>query len=35
MKQDEFELPEIENHEMSQSDWLCVASDGCLGIGPD
>lgn len=32
MKPAEFELPEIESHEMSQNDWFCVASDGCLVI---
>ncbi len=35
MKPAEFELPEIESHEMNQSDWLCVACDGCLVIDFD
>ena len=35
MKPDEFELPEIESHEVSPSDWLCVGSDGCLGVDLD
>ena len=35
MKYDEFELPEIERHEMSPSDWLCVGSDGSPGIALD
>ena len=29
------ELPEIESHEMSQSEWFLVAHDGSIALAVD